>query len=134
MRRSLATLIAGFGSLVILVALLHIIGGPHFFPGAMPANASLDSEDRFLGALLLSYGCALWWCSRDLELHAGKIHVLLLVLFLGGCARLLSIYVAGVPHPLIIALTALDLLLPPVLAAMLSKVVSSELPGRRPQG
>jgi hypothetical protein len=132
MPRLIAFLIALFGTIDILIALAHIIAGPAVIPGGMPVNATMDSEDRFYATLFLGYGCALWWCSRDIRRHAGMIHVLLLVFFLGGVARLVSVAEVGWPAPLFIALTAVELLLPLVLAAMLSSVVKSELPGRSP--
>lgn len=107
-----------FGAVCCAIALTHIALGPAAIPGALPVNATMDSEDRFYATLFLGFGLALIWCSRDLRLRSRTFAVLLLVFFAGGCARLISAALVGLPSTLFIVLGAIELLLPLLLWAV----------------
>lgn len=55
MEATLATLTTDclFGATVIFIAAMHLVLGPAAFPGAVPVNATMDSEDRFYATRLL---------------------------------------------------------------------------------
>ncbi|OYU73911.1 MAG: hypothetical protein CFE32_19485 [Alphaproteobacteria bacterium PA3] len=94
-----------------------LIGAP--VPDAI--NASLDSQNRFYGASFAIYGALLWYCARDLRTHVGLLKIVLVLFFFGGCARGLSAIQYGPPSPSIIALWAIELIIPPLLLIWLRR-------------
>ncbi|MFD1797047.1 DUF4345 domain-containing protein [Paracoccus aurantiacus] len=114
MARTLSTLSAIFGAVCCLIALAHIAIGPASIPGSVPVNATMDSEDRFYATLFLGFGAAMIWASRDLSERRRLFQALLLVFFLGGIARLISVAAVGWPNALFVFLTVVELVLPPV--------------------
>ncbi|MEO1046516.1 MAG: DUF4345 domain-containing protein [Pseudomonadota bacterium] len=117
MRKWLEYFVIFFGSVCCLIALAHIALGPKSIPGAIPVNATMDSEDRFYATLFLGFGIALIWCARALH-EAERIRVfgfLLAVFFFSGVARIISWAMVGPPIALFIFLMFVELLLPPLL-------------------
>lgn len=113
--RALGWFTALFGAVCMLIALAHIVLGPSAIPGAIPVNATMDSEDRFYATLFLGFGAALIWASRDLRKRRQLFDALLAVFFLGGLARLISITMVGPPIPLFLFLGSLELVMPPLM-------------------
>lgn len=111
----LSRFVALFGVVCCAIALAHIAIGPRAIVDAVPVNATMDGEDRFYATLFLGFGAALVWCSRKLRERSGVFGSLLLVFFLGGVARGLSLLLVGWPHPLFVFLGGLELILPPLL-------------------
>lgn len=114
MRKLLEALILVFGIVCMAIACLHIAIGPSSIPGSVPVNATMDSEDRFYATLFLGFGAVLIWCSRDLRARESVFGALLLTFFLGGVARIVSVFAVGWPSPLFIFLGSLELILPPL--------------------
>lgn len=103
-----------FGLVCVCIALAHIAFGPASIPGSVPVNATMDSEDRFYASLFLSFGLAHVWAAQDLSRRAGLVLALQATFFVGGLARIVSLFAAGPPIPLFIFLGALELLVPPL--------------------
>ena len=116
MRFVLKALLLLLGTTIILISLMHVAIGPASIPGAVPVNATMDSEDRFYAVFFLAYGAALLWCARDVAGRARQVRLLMAIFFLGGVARIVSMLQAGLPHPFFVTMTAIELLLPPLLA------------------
>jgi hypothetical protein len=68
-RKFLQIYLGIFGITAILIATLHIVFGPAAIPGAIPVNATMDSEDRFYATLFAAYGVA---CSGALKRSSAK--------------------------------------------------------------
>ncbi len=51
MRKVMQNFLVLFGVTDIGIALLHVVLVPSFIPGAIPVNATMDSEDRFYAVL-----------------------------------------------------------------------------------
>jgi hypothetical protein len=94
-----------------------LIGAP--VPDAI--DASLDSQNRFYGASFAIYGALLWYCARDVRTHAGLLRIVLAIFFFGGCARALSAIQYGLPSSPIVALWAVELIVPPLLLVWLRR-------------
>ena len=112
MKKFLQIYLGIFGVTAILIALLHIVLGPSAIPGAIPVNATMDSEDRFYATLFAAYGVAMLWCIKDIERKSRLVYFLALTFFAGGLARLVSIAAVGLPNTFFITMTVLELLIP----------------------
>jgi len=119
--RALSLFAALFGAICMVIALAHIALGPAAIPGSVPVNATMDSEDRFYATLFLGYGAAMIWSSRALVPRRDVFGALLLIFFLGGIARIISALAVGLPNTLFIVLGSAELLLPPILWALLKR-------------
>jgi hypothetical protein len=112
MRKFLQIYLGIFGITAILIAALHIALGPSAIPGAIPVNATMDSEDRFYATLFAAYGVAMLWCIKDIEQKSMVVYFLALTFLAGGFARLVSIAAVGLPNTFFITMTVLELLIP----------------------
>ena len=110
------------GIAAVLIALSHIALGPASIPGSVPVNPTMDSEDRFYATLFLGFGLTLLWCVGSIERRGKVIRFLIALFFLGGCARAISIMLVGPPNLFFQAMTALELLLPPLIWLLLNWV------------
>ena len=125
MRRSLQVFLALFGVSAILIASLHIVLGSSAIPGSIPVNSTMDSEDRFYATLFAAYGVALLWCIRDIEHKSNVVYFLAATFFLGGLARIVSLLAVGPPNAFFLAMTVLELVIPPFMAFMQGRVSST---------
>ena len=114
MAKALRILAISGGIFITIVSLTHISLGHSWLPDTMEVNASIDSEHRFYTSLFLVYGLTLLWCSNDLQNRRPTFYVLLLALFVGGLARIVSLAVHGWPHPMFVVLGVLELVVPPI--------------------
>lgn len=122
MRKALQIFLASFGVVVIGISLLHIVLGPAAIPGGVPVNATMDSEDRFFATLFMAYGAALLWCVKDIQRKGVYVKLLALIFFVGGLARVVSVFAVGLPNTFFIAMTALELGLPFLMVFMSARV------------
>ncbi|MBK9521327.1 MAG: DUF4345 domain-containing protein [Rhodocyclaceae bacterium] len=111
-----------FGITAILIALLHVIFGPSAIPGSVPVNPTMDSEDRFYATLFAAYGAVLIWCVRDIERKTKVVYFLALTFFVGGLARIVSIFAVGPPNDFFVAMTVLELIIPIYMAFAQSRI------------
>jgi hypothetical protein len=112
-----------------LVGALHLVlgAGADVLLGAkLPAealsDAALDSQNRFYGVSFTLYGALLFLCATDIAKYATVFRCVIWVFFAAGLARLVSIAIHGLPPPLVLALLATELAVPPLLAWWLSKI------------
>lgn len=115
MARALRVLVLVMGWACVAIGLLHVALGNAAIPGATDAGPTIDSLGRFLGATFAGYGLAWLWAARQRPIPAPAVRWLAAVFLLGGVGRLLSLAVNGRPHDFQLALTVLELALPPVL-------------------
>ncbi|WP_017581917.1 DUF4345 domain-containing protein [Nocardiopsis valliformis] len=111
-----------FQVLVILSALvlvgtgaLNVVLGPTALPGDTAIGLNADSNYRFFAGVWLTLGPALLWVvPRPLE-RAPVLMWIIAAVFVGGLARALAALLEGVPHPFLLVLLAVELVIPPVL-------------------
>ncbi len=121
----------------LFIGILHLILGLNAdvtlgasIPLSVLTDPVLDSQNRFFGVSFTIFGVLFYLCATDLDKYQKVFYCLLAVFFAGGIARLVSIAVAGVPSVQIIALTGLELLIPPFLAIWYKKSASPALTSR----
>nr|WSW47893.1 DUF4345 domain-containing protein [Streptomyces sp. NBC_01001] len=114
MARALRVLTQLMGWSCVAIGLLHVALGNAAIPGAGSAGATVDSWGRFMGAAFVGYGLAWLWAARQRPIPAAAVRWLAGVLLLGGVGRVLSLAVHGWPQWFQIALTAIELGMPPV--------------------
>lgn len=111
-----------FGVICGLIALAHIFIGPGTIIGANTPNATLDGDIRFSMVLFLGYGIVCVWAARDLDRHAGVIHLLMLLFFVGGLVRLLTVVYVGWPDWFYTAMIVVEIVMPLVYSPLLRHV------------
>jgi hypothetical protein len=127
---SLALVLKLGAPIFLLVAALHLVMGPSAdvllganLSAAAISDPVLDSQNRFYGVSFALYGVLLFLCSTDLAKYSAVLKCVLAVFFAAGLARLVSIGMHGVPSIWVIGLLATELVVPPILAFWLHKVL-----------
>ena len=122
-QRALVPVLAVLGAVAVASGLAGIILGPGFIPGGAPVPASVDSEYRFANVFWLAAGVALWWSLFRLSERKSVTRVALMLAFVGGFARLISVAVEGWPHPVFIATLMLELVVVPLVIWWHARIV-----------
>lgn len=127
---SLAIVLKVVAPVFILVGALHLfygVGADVLLGARIPAEAVsdpvLDSQNRFYGISFTLYGVLLFLCSTDILKYSAVLKCVIWVFFAAGVARLVSIGIYGIPSVLVLLLLVSELLLPPILAIWLSRVL-----------
>ncbi|MDF1693153.1 MAG: DUF4345 domain-containing protein [Zhongshania sp.] len=96
--------VAIWALLPLLTGLMDILVGPSAWRGIglgindlALADSVLDSQIRFVGTIWFAYGVLLLVCLKDVKKYATILNGALFVVFLGGIARVLSIFMVGFP-------------------------------------
>ena len=110
------------GIAIIAIALVHVVFGPgaDVMLGSEISDKSLldptiDSQNRFYGAAFSLYGIVLLLASAKPVFYRSLFLWTLLVFFLAGVARLVSVFATGWPPFLVVILLVVELILPPLL-------------------
>ena len=103
------------GATCTAIGLAHVLKGSDITAGAAAANASIDSQEAFYGAIFAGYGAAWIWTANQPQMSRELVRFLSGTMALGGVARLISMRRHGRPHPFWIALTGVELVVPAAL-------------------
>lgn len=104
------------GAAIVVIGAAHALLGAQIILGVGEFSSSIDSEDSFFGAIFIGYGVA-WIISA--QRSDRRLTILLAgIFFLGGMARVLSMWRVGVPDTLYVFLTGVELILPVVIVVM----------------
>jgi hypothetical protein len=127
--RGLVFLLKCLAPICVVAGSMHVFLGPRAdvllgarLPLEVLADPALDSQNRFYGAAFTLYGCLLYLCATDLSRYALVLRWTLLVFFVGGLARIVSIWSCGIPPAPVLGLLMSELLLPAALAVWMSSV------------
>ena len=115
---------------VLLAGFVPVLAGSAgVFLGAKMAGGGgsidLDSHVRYLSGLLLGIGLVFWGMVPGIERHATAFRLLTGIVFIGGLARLLGLFVVGVPSTAMTAALGMELVVTPLLCLWQSRVAAS---------
>lgn len=79
-------------------------------PGSSAVNASLDTEIRSDGVLLIAFGCAYVWAVHRWPIPTALLRFLAATMALLAVARVISMVDAGVPHWIFATSAAVELM------------------------
>ncbi|GAA0465085.1 DUF4345 domain-containing protein [Streptomyces olivaceiscleroticus] len=130
--KTLRGLAMAMGYACVAIGLFHVLLGNAAIPGASSAGPTIDSLGRFFGAIFAGYGLAWLWAARQSPVPATAVRWLSAVFLLGAIGRLLSLAAQGWPHWFQVALTVIELVLPPLFLWLASD--RDEAPSRRGAG
>lgn len=112
-----------------------IAGGDGFLRGirafGLAGDGFADSHIRYLSGLLLGIGLAFWAAIPNIERHGTRFLLLTFVVFIGGCARLLSVMTIGGATQATLFALAMELLVTPLICLWQHRIARIASPWRR---
>ncbi len=126
-KRPLQVVSAVMGLVPVVTGLVQMMGihDPLYASLNLPADATLDSNMRFLAGVWLGLGLASLWLVPRITQETVLFRFLWLMIFLGGVGRLCSIASVGLPLTPFIAFTALEVLGAPLFVYWQHRVVQN---------
>jgi hypothetical protein len=123
--RALQLLLTGAAAVAIVTGVYGVATGSGGIPGTHDADASVESELRFLYALWVGYGVALLGVVPRVATATAAVRLLAAILFAAGAARAIAWIDAGRPDTLFVVLMIIELVLPPLVIAWQARVAAS---------
>jgi hypothetical protein len=132
MKRALQIAIALAGAEPVFTGLAGMLLGSSWV-GDVSGTADIDSQFRFLSALLLALGLGVWSTIPDIEHQGRLLRRLAAVMVLGGLARLASFLIYDLPETTTLASQALEVGIMPLLCLwqtrLLKRLATEKAPG-----
>ncbi|GJE07770.1 MULTISPECIES: DUF4345 domain-containing protein [Methylobacterium] len=120
-RRLLQRVVAVAGLVPVLAGLYGVLFGANGLSAGV-ADVSADSHFRYLSGLLTGIGLLFWSCVPGIETKARLFRFLTLVVVLGGLARLLGLWLTGLPSATMLAALGMELVVTPLLCLWQARV------------
>lgn len=114
-REALQRVVAVAAIIPVASGLFGILFGLGGVGGNSLAQISADSHFRYLSGLLMGIGILFWSCVPAIEAKSRLFRFLTLVVGLGGLARLLGLYLTGLPSAVMLGALAMELVVTPLL-------------------
>jgi hypothetical protein len=126
--RTLRIILKCLAPVLVMVGMLHLVMGlgadamlgAKITPEVL-SDPTLDSQNRFYGVSFTIYGVLCYLCATDVPKYVTVLRCILIVFFVAGLARLVSIAVRGLPALPALVLLSLELSAPPLLLWLLWK-------------
>lgn len=109
MKRGLQIVLAALSLIPLYFAVTGVLGGAASINDGTATSANLDNQFRYLSAFYMSLFFFIWWVIPQIEKQTSIFRLVILALFLGGLARLVSYMTVGVPTPDMLVGMALEL-------------------------
>lgn len=122
-RRALQRVVALAGLVPVLGGLWGVLFGQAGLGGGA-FDVSTDSHFRYLSGLLLGIGLLFWSTIPGIETKTSLFRFLTMVVVLGGLARLLGLWLTGVPSLVMLAALGMELVVTPLLCLWQMRVAS----------
>ena len=120
-----------FGTVCVLIGLVHLLFGSPSIIGGGQVNATIDSDMRFYAVLFTGFGFGFIWAAQDLDHRAPAVNALGILFFVGGLARLLAWLQTSPPNWFYIIMIPVELIIPVVNWLMLRSSIRPTDPIRR---
>jgi hypothetical protein len=112
------------GALIPVLAGLSGVLWGHGITGDRDPSVSADSHFRFLSGLLLGIGLCFWSTVPAIEEKTTFFRFLTLIIVLGGVARLVGLYITGIPSLFMLMALAMELVVTPALCFWQTRVAN----------
>jgi hypothetical protein len=122
-KRLLQRVVAVAALIPALAGLSGVLLG-HGITGDRNPSVSADSHFRFLSGLLLGIGLCFWWTVPRIEEKTTFFRFLTLIIVIGGLARLLGLWITGVPSLFMLMALAMELVVTPALCFWQTRVAN----------
>lgn len=100
------------GATCVLIGIAHFLLGARIVAGGGNFTPSIDSQEHFYGVIFAGYGMAYIWAARQAQIQTRLIRILAGLMLIGGVGRIISWVDQGRPHPMWIALGAVEFVVP----------------------
>lgn len=109
--RQLQITTALLGAVPVATGVVTMLGlsDPLYAALALPRDATLDSNMRFLGGVWLGLGLSVWWLVPRIASQTALFRAVWLMIFLGGVGRLASLLIVGLPLLPFVGFTVLEI-------------------------
>ncbi|HEX8167489.1 MAG TPA: DUF4345 domain-containing protein [Beijerinckiaceae bacterium] len=122
-KRTLQQVVAIAALVPVLAGLSGVLFG-HGITGDHNPSVSADSHFRFLSGLLLGIGLCFWSTVPGIEGKTTFFRFLTLIVVLGGLARLLGLWITGIPSLFMLMALAMELIVTPALCFWQTRVAN----------
>lgn len=112
MKRALQVVLALLSLLPLVVGTFGFIYGAALLAPAGGVTPKLDSQYRFVAAWDVGLALIVWWIIPQIERQTALFRLICMVVFVGGCGRVIAWLVVGSPGTVFLAVTGLELLIP----------------------
>jgi hypothetical protein len=112
MKKRLQVTLAILSIIPLLVATMGITQGTSRWLSADVITPDFDSHYRYITGYYFSLGLLGLWLIPKIEEQTNLFRIVCASVFAGGVGRVISIVQVGVPSPLMLAFTALELCFP----------------------
>jgi hypothetical protein len=99
MRISFKIVLMVLSLIPLYFAVTGIFGGAVSNNEGVAVSAGLDNQYRYLSGYYLSLFFGIWYVLGDIDMRGTVLRLLILAIFIGGLARLLSFIQVGTPPP-----------------------------------
>ena len=99
MKRTLQITLGIVGAIPFALGLLQLFNGAGMFLSAENINPQIDSQIRFGAVWFMAAAFIGWWMIPRVEEHGKLFRIVFFTIAGAGVARMISMYVVGVPDP-----------------------------------
>lgn len=124
-RRGLQLFLTIVGLVMITAGLLVVLFGASLVPREGVVTPDVDTETRLFAVWYAAAGIGLLRAVPRIESGQATVRLVGAAFFVAGCARLLSWFLVGRPHPQFLVLMVIEILLPLVVVPWHASIAKS---------